>query len=82
MGKRKIFLEILDSLFIMILCFATLLTAMLMKNNSIRLSYTIHIKTFLVVLFGLIVYLTFVLRNSEKGLKKMIEHLHYQAANE
>ncbi|QOX61898.1 hypothetical protein FRZ06_00265 [Anoxybacterium hadale] len=82
MKKRKIIFEIFDSLFIMILCFGTLLTAMLMKDSSIRLSYTIHMKTFLIVLVGLFVYFAFVLNNSEKGLKKTIEHLYYQVVNE
>ena len=79
MKKRNAFLEILDSLFIMVLCFGTLLTAMLMKGN-VSLSYTIHMNTFLAVIIGLIVCLAFILSNSEKGLKKIIDHL-YQTVN-
>ncbi len=78
--KRTVFFEIMDSLFIMILCFGTLLTAMLMKDSNISLTYTIHLKTFSIVFLGLIVCLGFVLCNSEKGLKKMIEQL-YQTMN-
>jgi len=76
MKKRTIFFEILDSLFIMILCFGTLLTAMLMKDGNISLSYTIHMNTFLIVIIGLTVCLAFILIHSEKGLKKIIEHLY------
>jgi uncharacterized membrane protein YbhN (UPF0104 family) len=76
--RRDVFLEITDSLFIMILCFGTLLTAMFMKGSDISLSYTIHIKTFLIVFLGLIVCLHFILKNSEKELKKMIEYLYQQ----
>jgi len=74
--KRNIFFEILDSLFIMILCFGTLLTAMLLKGGNISLSYSIHMNTFLIVIFGLTVCLAFILIHSEKGLKKIIEHLY------
>jgi flagellar motor component MotA len=60
----------------MILCFGTLLTAMLMKGSDLSLTYTIHIKTFLVVIIGLAACLTFILIHSEKGLKKIIDHLY------
>ncbi len=76
MKKQNIFLEIVDSLFIMVLCFGTLLTAMLMKNVSTNLTYTIHINTLLTVILGLVVYLAFTLSHSEKGLKKVIEHIY------
>ena len=76
MKKQNIFFEIVDSLFIMLLCFGTLLTAMLMKGGSINLTYAIHIKTLLTVILGLAIYLTFTLSYSEKGLKKVIEHIY------
>ncbi len=76
MKKRKLIFEIMDSLFIMILCFGTLLTAMLMKDNSVSLSYTVHAETLLIVVVGLVVYFGFILKNSERDLKAMIEHLY------
>ncbi len=73
---KNILLEIMDAMFIMILCFGTLLTAMLMKGGAISLSYTIHPNTFLAVALALTVCLAFILMHSEKGLKKVIESLY------
>lgn len=73
---KKIFIEIMDALFIMILCFGTLLTAMLMKGGGINLSYTIHANTFIAVIVALIACLGFILTHSERGLKKVIESLY------
>lgn len=72
--KSKLIVEVFDSMFIMILCFVTLLSAMLMQGNASVLTYIIDFKTLLITISGLLIYLTFVLRQSDKGLKKMIEH--------
>ena len=72
--KTKLIVEVFDSMFIMILCFVTLLSAMLMQGNAGVLTYLIDFKTLLITIGGLVIYLTFVLRQSDKGLKKMIEH--------
>lgn len=75
--KNSILFEIFDALFIMIICFTTLLTAMLLKGNTIGVSkYTIHITTLSITLLGLGVYLSFVLNKSEKELKLMIGQLY------
>jgi mannose/fructose/N-acetylgalactosamine-specific phosphotransferase system component IID len=75
--KSNLFQEIFDALFIMIICFATLLTAMLMKGRTVGTSvYIVHITTLAVTVFGLGVYLYFVLRRSEKELKGIVSDLY------
>ncbi len=75
--KTSIIVEIFDSMFIMILCFATLFAALLMqKNSNNTLSYIVDLKTLAITVLGFIVYLTFLLSQSEKGLKDMINHIY------
>ncbi|KNZ42200.1 hypothetical protein [Acetobacterium bakii] len=75
--EKKLALEIFDSLFIMLLCFATLLSAMLLKNNSgAGLDYTIHVKTLITTFLGLAIYLLYMLNRSDKGLKTMINYIY------
>jgi hypothetical protein len=75
---KKLAIEIFDSLFIMMLCFATLLSAMLLKNNCVSgLDYTIYIKTLSITLLGFGIYLTYMLNRSDKGLKAMIKHVYF-----
>lgn len=74
--KNNIILEIFDSMFIMILCFATLMSAMLMQSKDVKISYIINFKTLLITFIGLAVYLVFMLSQSQKGLKSMIEHIY------
>jgi hypothetical protein len=75
--KSNLFMEIFDALFIMIICFATLLTAMLMKGSTLGTSvYIVHITTLAVTVFALGVYLFFVLRRSEKELKGIVSDLY------
>lgn len=72
--RKKIGKEIFDSLFIMILCFSTLLSAMLLKNkNMMGIDYTVYFKTFFVTILGLIAYLAYMINRSERGLKAMIQ---------
>lgn len=74
MERKKIGKEIFDSLFIMILCFSTLLSAMLLKNKDMMgIDYTIYFKTFFVTISGLIAYLVYMINRSERGLKAMIQ---------
>ena len=80
--KTKLIVEIFDSMFIMILCFATLLSAMLMQRGGSELKYIINFKTLIITVVGLIVYLTFLLSQSDKGLKYMINHIHLNNGNE
>lgn len=74
--KTKLIVEVFDSLFIMILCFLTLLTAMLIQGGNSVLTYVIDVKTLAITITGLVVYLTFVLRQSDKGLQKLTNHIY------
>lgn len=75
--KKSLWGELMDSIFIMILCFATLLTAMLMASKLDReMNYVIDFKTLGVVVAGLVTYLVYVLYNSDKELKEMIHQLY------
>ena len=74
--KSKLLAEIFDSMFIMILCFATLLTSMLMQGETGELSYFINYKTLIIMVIGLVIYLAFMLRQSDKELKDMINHIY------
>lgn len=76
-GKKNLWIELADSMFIMVLCFATLLTAMLMSGNtSGELSYAINFKTLGIVITSLFVYLIYILYQSDKELKTMIQSLY------
>lgn len=76
-GKKNLWVELADSMFIMVLCFATLLTAMLMSGNtSGELSYAINVKTLGIVIASLVVYLVYILYQSDKELKSMIQSLY------
>lgn len=79
--KSKMLVEIFDSMFIMLLCFGTLLTAMLMQGESSELTYVINFKTLAITVIGLVVYLVFVLSQSEKGLKSMVNHIYSDKEN-
>lgn len=79
--KSKMLVEIFDSMFIMLLCFGTLLTAMLMQGESSELRYVVNFKTLAITVLGLIVYLVFVLSQSEKGLKSMVNHIYSSKEN-
>lgn len=73
----KILLEIFDALFIMLLCFATLFSAMLMKGDSLHgMQYSINALTLGITLIGLSIYFVFVLSQSDKGLKALIHQIY------
>lgn len=77
--KEEIFSVVFDTLFIMILCFATLLTTMVLQGGVIvggeaGLKYIIKWPSFIMTLGGLLIYLLYVLKESDKELKKMIEY--------
>ncbi|SHJ55465.1 hypothetical protein SAMN02745751_02828 [Dethiosulfatibacter aminovorans DSM 17477] len=72
---------IFDTLFIMMLCFATLLTTMVIQGGVIvggegSLSYSIKLPSFVLTMGGLFVYLVFTLKESDKELKKMISFIY------
>ncbi|HKK95955.1 MAG TPA: hypothetical protein VJ916_06570 [Anaerovoracaceae bacterium] len=69
---------IFDTLFIMILCFATLLTTMILQGGVIvggegGMNYQIKFPSFIITMGGLLVYIIFILKISNRELKKMIE---------
>lgn len=73
----KMLLEIFDALFIMLLCFATLFSAMLMKGDSLHgMRYSINALTLGITLIGLSIYFAFVLSQSDKGLKALIHRIY------
>ncbi len=78
--NNNLFIAVLDILFIMILCFITLLSAMLMQGEVIGgMKYSINITTFAITILGLGIYLCFILPQSDKGLKVMIQQLYGEA---
>ncbi len=80
---KAIMVEAIDTIFIMGLCFATLLLAMLMQGNVIAgIVYKIKEPSFAITISALVIYLTFVIAGSNKGLKKIIDQIYSgQAAN-
>lgn len=76
-GRSKVLIEIFDTLFILILCFLTLFTALIIsKNNISDLNYKVNYKTLAATISGLVVYLAFVHANSEKGLKEVLSEIY------
>lgn len=70
-------LIVFDTLFIMILCFATLLSAMILKGGVIsEMKYSVNWFTLAITLVGLGIYLCFVLPQSNKELKLMIKEIY------
>lgn len=71
--KKKLLSEIFDSFFIMIICFATLLTAMLLKGNVMNEAvYRVDGLTLGILILSLIIYLSFILHQSDKELRKIM----------
>ena len=80
MSKKKInfFATLFDTLFIMILCFSTLFISMLLsgsvilQSDSSKINYTISWPLLFIVLLSLILYITFILKQSDlKKIKKI-----------
>ncbi|MBK5241395.1 hypothetical protein [Clostridium sp.] len=79
-SKNK-FLEVFDVLFIMILCFATLFTALIIQgkaseSSSSGMDYTFHGITFLITILGLVIYVVYMINQSDKQLKDMINKVY------
>jgi uncharacterized BrkB/YihY/UPF0761 family membrane protein len=80
--KKSLFVKIFDIFFIMILCFLTLLTTMIIKGAGIFGNvvggniYSIEIITFSVTVICFFAYLFFIIPNSNKELRKMIHSLY------
>ena len=76
-NQTNIFMMVFDTFFILVLCFATLLTAMLMKGDSAGgLNYHVNYLTFGIMVIALLIYMLLLLINSEKGLRSMIETIY------
>ncbi|TGE31828.1 hypothetical protein [Desulfosporosinus sp. Sb-LF] len=80
--KNTRLMGIFDVLFIMILCFATLLTTMLMQggvlvgDSTSGIHYVFKISTFLVIVAGFVGYLIFIIPQSEKELRVMVKQVY------
>ncbi len=76
-GKIRAFLvETFDILFVMVLCFVTLLTTMLMRGKVIvgagsggGLTYTFNMASFAFTASFLVIYLVYIIHHSEGELK-------------
>jgi hypothetical protein len=75
----NIFMTTFDILFIMLLCFATLLSTMLMRGKVIvgsgstaGLEYIFNAKTFLITIGSFVFYLFFLIKKSDKELRQMV----------
>ncbi|MCR6544555.1 hypothetical protein [Dehalobacterium formicoaceticum] len=81
------FMEAFDVLFVMILCFATLLTTMLMQGavlvggSASGMHYSFNIASFLMVVAGLIIYMVYIIPHSDKELRKMVNHIFGEKEN-
>ncbi len=76
-------MEVFDVLFIMVLCFATLLSTMLMRGKVLvgsgsggGMAYTFSPWTFLLTFLGLGAYLAVVIPRSNRELGEIVESLY------
>jgi hypothetical protein len=78
---------VFDTLFIMMLCFATLLTTMVLQGGVIvggegGLSYIVKWPSFILTMGGVFLYIAYTLKESDKELKKMISFIYEDKAKE
>lgn len=76
--KHTFLMGIFDVLFIMILCFATLLTTMLMQGGVLvgadgtsGMHYTFDLLSFSLVIAGFAAYMAYIIPRSDKELREM-----------
>jgi Na+/H+ antiporter NhaC len=81
--KCSLFVQWFDILFIMVLCFLTLLSTMLMRGKVLvgsgtteGLDYSFGWLSFALVLLFLIAYLIYMIMHSERELREMINHVY------
>lgn len=72
---------VFDTLFIMMLCFATLLTTMVLQGGVIvggqgGLSYDIKWPSLIITMGGVALYIIYILKESNKELRKMISFIY------
>lgn len=77
------FVQFFDAIFIMLLCFITLLGTMLMRgavivgsNSGDAIHYSFNIATFGIVAVCLAIYLLFILPQSNRELKLMVKEMY------
>ena len=72
MEKNNKFIQVFDTVFILILCFATLYSAMLLQGRDTGgMNYVVNITT-LVITFGLLlIYLIYIIFQSHKGMEAL-----------
>ena len=83
-GKRfRAFVQWFDTLFIMALCFVTLLVTMLLRGKVLVgngaasvLDYSVGIGSCMLVLVTFAVYVCYMLRHSERELRDMVNHVY------
>lgn len=76
-SKARMIMEVFDTMVIMILCFGTLFSAMILKGSAIEeVKYCIDFCTFSITILLLLVYLSYVLFQSNKGLREIINLLY------
>lgn len=75
--QDNIFVNIFDVSFIMVLCFSTLFTAMLIQGTGTGIMhYHFKLATFMVTIGGLLIFLLFIIPQSERQLKLAFEQFY------
>lgn len=85
MKKKKTnpWLILFDTLFVMLLCFAILLSTMFFKGESgAGIHYLLDLPTVGLTLGALVIYFAYLLPRSEKGLKLTIRELYKNASTD
>ena len=79
MKKKKTspWLVLFDTLFVMLLCFATLLSAMVFKGETnAGIHYLLDLPTVGLTFGALVIYFVYLLPRSDKGLKLTIREIY------
>jgi hypothetical protein len=85
-GSRKLshgaLVKAFDIVFIMVLCFATLLAAMLIRGKTVNGAaiYSFGIASLLATVIGFTVYFVVVLKSSDKELRMMVAEMYSEEA--
>lgn len=75
--KDNIFINIFDVCFIMVLCFITLFAAMLIQGSGAGIMhYHFKFATFIVTIGGLLIFLAYIIPQSERQLKFAFEQFY------
>ena len=81
--KNNPWFVLFDTLFVMLLCFATLLTAMLLKGETgAGMSYLLDYPTLGITFGALALYFAYLLPLSNKGLKLTINAIYDKSDKE